>query len=195
MMTTKKRSDATTERAALYALDALPAEEAAAVAAALESDAALRDEVESFAAVAEALADAAPPLQPPMTLRVAVLDRIGAGPTVVDQDGLRFVRGNQPWQPSGLPGIDLKVLATDPDSGRRTSVVRLAAGAEYPPHRHGDVEEIYLLEGDLIVSGVAMRPGDYCRADAGTVHDLVRSPNGCVLLVSVGRRDEYLDQR
>jgi anti-sigma factor ChrR (cupin superfamily) len=137
---------------------------------------------------------AARPQAPPATLRAAVLERIGAAmPDIIDAGGLRFVRGqHRPWEPTPIEGIEVRPLWQDAEQGRRTTVVRLAPGAEYPAHRHAGVEEIYLIEGDLVVSGVPMQAGDYCRAAAGTVHEGVRSPNGCLLLVSLSVHDEYL---
>jgi len=194
-MTRRTPSDPVAERAALYALDALPPEEGAEVAADLAADAELSEEVAAYAAVVDALGWAARPQTPPPGLRAAVLSRIGAAmPDVVDEGGLRFVRGqHRPWEATPIAGIEVRPLWEDAENGRRTAVVRLAPGAEYPRHRHADVEEIYLIEGDLVVSGVPMQAGDYCRAAAGTVHDGVRSPSGCVLLVSLSARDEYLE--
>ncbi len=194
-MTRKTPSDPTGERAALYALGALPTDEAAEMAADLAADAELSEEVAAYAAVVDALAWSARPQPPPPGLRAAVLERIGATvPDVIDQGGLRFVRGHhRPWQPTPIAGIEFRPLWEDAEQGRRTAVVRLASGAEYPRHRHADVEEIYLIEGDLVVSGVPMQAGDYCRAAAGTVHEGVRSPSGCLLLVSLCLHDEYVE--
>ena len=193
-MRTKKPSEAIREQAALYALGALPADEAEAVASALAAgDVALNDEVGAFASVVETLALAVPPQAPPPALRAAVLERIGAGaPAVIDAGGLRFVRSAATaWEPSPLAGIEVKRLFDDATAGRRTTLVRIAPGGSVPAHRHADVEEIYLLEGDLVLSGVPMRAGDYCRAEGGTMHDGIHSPGGCVLLMCASVRDEY----
>ncbi len=193
-MTTKKPNEAVQERAAVYALGALPPEEADAVAAELANGAAdLGEEVTAFAAVVEALPYAVRPQAPPPRLRAAVLERIADRATpVLDVDGLRFVRSaSTEWQRTPLPGIEVKRLHEDVESGRQTSLVRIAPGGRVPYHRHAGVEEIYLVDGDLVVAGVAMRSGDYCRAEAGTVHDGIRSPGGCVLLVCASVHDEY----
>ena len=48
------------------------------------------------------------------------------------------------WE-EAAPGISCKLLATDTEKHRVSMLVRLAPGAEYPPHRHAGVEELYLL--------------------------------------------------
>ena len=55
---------------------------------------------------------------------------------------------------------DLKRLYTDAQEQRYIALIRVEAGVYYPGHWHKDVEEIYLLEGELSVRGqtlVAMR--------------------------------------
>ncbi len=51
-------------------------------------------------------------------------------------------------------------------------------GATYPSHRHTEVEELYLLEGDLFVEGQWMKPGDYCRDEPESIHGKVRTDKG-----------------
>ena len=52
-----------------------------------------------------------------------------------------------------------QLLATDADKRRVTMLVRLAPGAEYPPHRHAGVEELHLLHGEVIVDDRTLYPG------------------------------------
>jgi hypothetical protein len=49
------------------------------------------------------------------------------------------------------------------------------------------VEALYMLHGELIVDDQTFHPGDYRRAEAGTVNRRVWSRTGCtcVLLTSV----------
>ena len=75
-----------------------------------------------------------------------------------------------------------------------TALVRMEPGIRYPAHRHVDLEELYILEGDLRVQGVTMRPGDYCRADAGTVHDEVSTEKGAVFIVMSSELDKPMAQ-
>jgi anti-sigma factor ChrR (cupin superfamily) len=191
-VTTKSRTAGIRERAALYALGALSPDEARAFEADVAGDAACESELAAFRAVADHLAYAAPPHAPPPGLRARVLASIaGDEIPVVDQDGVRFVRSDRlGWQAGPLPGLEVKRLFVDEEGGRRTTLVRMAPGAIIPAHRHGGVEEIYLLEGEVMMSGVLMRAGDYCRADADTVHADTRTQNGCLFLVTASMYDQ-----
>ena len=66
---------------------------------------------------------------------------------------------------------------------RFTALVRMDGGIRYPPHRHTDTEELYLLEGDLTVEGQVLREGDYCAAIAGTIHGGTYSQDGCTFIL------------
>src|SRR5262249_3379987 len=74
--------------------------------------------------------------------------------------------------------------------GYVTKLVRMAPGAVLHPHRHAEAEESYVLEGDLWVSGVLMLAGDYCRAEAGSVHSEVHTSGGCAFIAVCWERDE-----
>src|SRR6185295_18234338 len=86
-----------------------------------------------------------------------------ADPPVIEQPGLRFVRGDQTaWQLLDVPGVEIKLLAVDAERDCTTQLVYMAPGATYPDHRHGGTEDLYVLQGDLQVSGVTLKTGDYC---------------------------------
>jgi anti-sigma factor ChrR (cupin superfamily) len=90
------------------------------------------------------------------------------------------------------PGVSCKLLETDPERGRVSMLVRLAPGTGYPPHRHAAVEELYLLYGELIVDDKTYHPGDYRRAEAGTVDHRVSSETGCTCLLMTSLHDAIL---
>lgn len=186
--------DETREQAALYALGALSPEEARDFAARLAAgDETATAELAAFGTVTDALAYAAPPHPARPALRDAVLARIGA-PTepVVQREGLRFVFPSaMTWAAGRAKGVEVKRLVTDEAAGRNTSIVRMAPGTVYPTHRHAGIEEVYIIEGDLQVAGVTMRAGDYCRAEADSVHAGVHTVGGCVLVVTACARDDY----
>ncbi|MBV9724658.1 MAG: cupin domain-containing protein, partial [Gammaproteobacteria bacterium] len=66
------------------------------------------------------------------------------------------------------PGVFCKVLASDTERKRLSMLVRLAPGALYPPHTHADVEQLYLLRGELWIDGRKLYPGEYNCAQPGT---------------------------
>jgi len=82
------------------------------------------------------------------------------------------------------------VLATDGEKHRVSMLVRLAPGTDYPPHRHAGVEELHLLHGELLIDDKKLRPGDYIRADAGSVDHRVWSETGCTCVLLTSTHDE-----
>jgi len=92
------------------------------------------------------------------------------------------------WEEVGA-GISCKLLATDTEKDRVSMLVRLAPGAAYPPHRHAGVEELYLLDGELVIDDKTLHPGDYNRAEPGTGDQLVWSETGCTCVLLTSTRD------
>ncbi len=186
-------------RAALYAVGALRGEEARDFEAHLATGCSVcTEEVRSLSAVANEILRSVSPQIPRASLRARVLDRIAADraaaePSVFALNGLLFARAAQlPWEPGRTPAISKKVLFRDPERGYATWLVRMAPGSVYPPHRHGDAEELYLLEGDLLVSGVLMQAGDYCHAERGSEHRDVSTRDGCLFLALTSEHNELL---
>jgi len=62
----------------------------------------------------------------------------------------------------------------------------------YPSHRHNDIEEVFVLEGDLMIEGVHMMPGDFCRSEPGSIHGATSTESGALLLVFASQQDEIL---
>jgi quercetin dioxygenase-like cupin family protein len=138
----------------------------------------------------------AAPADPPPSLREKLLGRLGRAPRfpgiLMEDHGLLIARSIElDWQPFS-PGIDFKVLHTDTDRCYNTMLVRFAPGARYSPHRHTQVEHLFLLSGDLHVASVIMRPGDYCRAEPETLHGETFSETGCTALVMASPDDELM---
>ena len=95
------------------------------------------------------------------------------------------------WEEAGA-GISCKVLAIDVEQDRVSMLVRLAPGAAYPPHRHAGVEELHLLDGELMIDEKKLDPGDYFRAEAGTVDRRVWSETGCTCVLMTSLSDALL---
>ena len=103
----------------------------------------------------------------------------------------RYVKvGSLGWTPTGLPGIDQKILFQDKARGT-TTLVRFQPGAEVPLHRHVDIEQSYVLEGSLEDADGVCEAGDFVWRPSGSVHHL-RSPNGALLIAMVGRPNVFL---
>jgi len=134
--------------------------------------------------------------EPPPSLREKLLGKLGDAPrfpgVLMEDHGLLIARSIElDWQPLS-PGIDYKTLHADADKHYNTMLVRFGPGAHYSAHRHSQVEHLFLLSGDLHVAGVVMRPGDYCRAEAETLHGETFSEAGCVALVMASPDDELV---
>jgi anti-sigma factor ChrR (cupin superfamily) len=172
-------TDESRERAALYALGLLEADEARDFEQHLRAGcASCRREVDAFAAAAAELALAAPAVAPGPEVRTRLLARVEPPPA-----GFHFALAHEgAWLDVG-PGVARKDLGGAQTGGSRSYLVRLEPGALVAVHRHARDEHCYVLAGDLHVAGRRLTQGDYHRADAGSEHADLRSPAGCLLLV------------
>ena len=73
-----------------------------------------------------------------------------------------------------------------------TALVRAEPGVQYPLHRHTTNEEIYLLEGDLVVDSATYKAGDYLRSKSTSNHS-PSTTGGCMFLVRTSIDNEYFD--
>jgi hypothetical protein len=148
-------------------------------------------------AVLEALVLSVTPIFPRPHVRRELLAKIAAEPRETPdgyfgvKPGVTGVRtSTAAWIASPIPGIEYKLIARDEERGMRTQLVRFAAGARYPHHRHAGTEEIFLLEGSVSVNGVLLQAGDYCRSEAGTEEIGTYSETGGLALIVSSERDE-----
>jgi anti-sigma factor ChrR (cupin superfamily) len=125
------------------------------------------------------LSDAVTPVDPPAALadrmRQRVMDSSRTGTTV-----LRASDGE--WKKL-LPGITIKTLHIDRDSGTQTSLWRLQPGARIPPHPHSKAEECLILEGTIIHNDITYQQGDFLLATPGERHQDFIAPNGALLMI------------
>jgi len=106
--------------------------------------------------------------------------------------GLTFIKAVEGAWRELAPGVTAKVLSFDMTSRRATTLLRFAPGTSYAPHRHTEVEELYVLEGGCSIAGREMAIGDYHRAEAGTEHYDTSTDDGCLLLVISSPANEML---
>ena len=86
-----------------------------------------------------------------------------------------------PWESTRFPGIEMKTLLRDSDSGLQTLLMRMAPGAELPDHEHVRLEQTYVLEGSLQDEQGTVTAGNYVWRPAGSRHS-ARAPDGALLL-------------
>jgi anti-sigma factor ChrR (cupin superfamily) len=130
-------------------------------------------------------------LRPSPSLWDRLAQRIGAETGAAPVVPVPRRRSEPEWE-EAAPGISCRLLATDTERQRVSMLVRLAPGTDYPPHRHAGVEELHLLDGELIVDDKTLQPGDYIRAEPGTVDRRVWSGTGCTCVLLTSFQDVIL---
>lgn len=81
------------------------------------------------------------------------------------------------------PGVLVKRLFQNQETGTFTSLVHMLPGAVGTLHRHPGIEECIILEGDFHVAGSRLGPGDFHVAGAGSLHEKPYSIGGALLLI------------
>jgi anti-sigma factor ChrR (cupin superfamily) len=180
------------ELAAEYGLGVLSPAEATQLEALIAHDAEARQEVAAFIDTAAALAAASSPaVEPSVELRTRILGDIALTPQSQREtteartpEGYSFLLHSQEgWEDTAFPGFRSKLLSSGPGPDYQVMLIALDPGAKVPEHDHTGTEQIYMLSGHLHTEGRVMGPGDFLRADAGTRHQDVVSPDGCVALL------------
>ena len=96
-----------------------------------------------------------------------------------------------PWKPTPFPGIEIKVLMEDPESGLQTTLTRMAPGAVLPMHEHTELEQSWVLEGRLVDHEGEATVGGYVWRPKGSRHT-ARAPEGCLVLGFFLRPNRFL---
>jgi anti-sigma factor ChrR (cupin superfamily) len=97
-----------------------------------------------------------------------------------------------PWVATRFPGIDLKILLEDKETGLLTALTRFARGAVLPQHEHVELEQTFVLEGTLEHDEGIARAGNYVWRPAGSRHT-ARAPNGCLALSFFLQPNKFFD--
>ncbi len=98
-----------------------------------------------------------------------------------------------PWEKTRFPGVEIKILMEDKESGMMTSLTRLAPGAVLPDHTHVGVEQSWVLEGALEDHEGVVTAGNFVWRPAGSRH-LAKSPGGCLVLGFFQKPNAFHDQ-
>jgi len=164
------------ELAAMWVLGGLSPDEHAAFGAHLADCAACRDEVRAFEQVSGELGLVAEPVVPSPGVRASVLEAVGRPPFefVTTADG--------EWMPVS-DGVAHKLLAGRPGMTSKSYLLRIDAGHAVPYHAHAAFEHCLVVSGTVELAGRTLTAGDFHLAARGSVHEVVSSPTGCVLLI------------
>jgi anti-sigma factor ChrR (cupin superfamily) len=192
------------ELAPLYVLDVLDPKKRHLVEAYLAQFPECEAELEHFREAAAAMSYDAPELPLPDNLKTRLFEQI-ADQTVVQNHQsvtpakiaaplpLYTVRAaNLQWQPYRVPGVTIAKLYEDPIRREIVCLFRAEAGVYYPSHRHASAEEIFMLEGDLVVDGQVYGVGDYIRSAPGSIHG-PHTETGCMFFIRTSLDNEILN--
>lgn len=97
--------------------------------------------------------------------------------------------GDGAWQPFG-PGVELKLLHAAGDTW--SYLLRLAPGAQLPPHRHPVDEECVVLEGVLQIGEVRVGTGGFHLGRRDVLHASITSVDGALIFLR-GARPQKAD--
>ena len=75
-----------------------------------------------------------------------------------------------PWQPTRFPGVEIKLLVENPETGEHTSLTKMAPGAVLPNHEHVGLEQSFVLEGSLVDDQGVVTAGNFVWRPGGSVH-------------------------
>jgi hypothetical protein len=188
------------ELAPLYALDLLELEDRLWVEAQVIECPDLAEELASYQTAVGVIPYGAPMMPMAADLKDRLFDRLGLDPveSIADPpsdiplDPVMFAikSGDLPWQPHRMEGVQVAVLFIDEVNRMRHLVVKAAAGVVYPIHQHRGIEEIYMLEGELVIEGEVYLAGDYIRSYPNSIHAPSTS-TGCMFLIRACIDDNY----
>jgi anti-sigma factor ChrR (cupin superfamily) len=181
MSIAKKPAAATVEQqeiAALAALDLASPSEAASVP---------RHLVAEMREAAWLLAESLTPLAPAPTLKSRLLSRVAQFEQLKPLADVR--RNEEHWVSAGMPGVDIKQLFQESETGRSTYLLRMQPGVHLPAHYHHDTEQCLVLKGDIGWGDLVYEEGDFIVMGKGTKHPEIRTVNGNLLLLMSGRAD------
>jgi quercetin dioxygenase-like cupin family protein len=185
------------ELAPLYALDLLDAEERLWVEAQVLECPDLAEELASYHIAVGLLPYSAPIVPMAADLKNRLFDKLGLDPieSVIEAPSIApqmvAIRSeNMQWKPHRIEGVEFVLLSVDELNRMRSLLVKVAAGITYPLHQHRGIEEIYMLEGELVIDEEVYLAGDYIRSYPNSIHAPSTS-TGCMFLIRACIDDNY----
>jgi anti-sigma factor ChrR (cupin superfamily) len=86
-----------------------------------------------------------------------------------------------PWNKTPYPGIDVKVLYQDKQTGLLTALFRWAPGSSLPLHEHVELEQTYVIEGSFEDEEGTCTAGNYVWRPPGSRH-VATSKQGALMI-------------
>ncbi len=188
------------ELAPLYALDLLDLDERLWVEAQVLECPDLAEELASYQAAVGVIPYGAPTMPMAADLKDRLFDRLGFDPVEAvpdipldlppDLKMFTIRAADLDWQPRRIDGVHAVLLFRDEVSRTHHFLVKAAAGVIYPFHQHEGIEEIYMLEGELIIDDRVYLAGDYIRSYPNSIH-APSTTTGCMFLIRACIDDNY----
>ncbi|MBT9316472.1 cupin domain-containing protein [Leptothoe spongobia] len=191
------------DAAALYALDALEADERGQFEQALLDSGELAQTVNEFEETAATLAYGAPSMPMAADLKDRLFQRISAEPVGPSSDLVQLLNlsiaelkqqaAELDW--SSMPGNSGAEFATwqvDDDEREMAFFVRKADGGLFPNHAHASGETVLVLAGDFVVDSQVYGVGERVSSPGNTSHQ-PETRNGCLLFCVSSMDDDMLD--
>lgn len=97
-----------------------------------------------------------------------------------------------PWRSTGYPGIDMKVLLEEPESGLLTALFRWEPGSSLPLHEHIEIEQTFMLSGSIVDEEGETTTGNFSWRPKGNTHR-AWSPNGALLIAIFLKPNVFLE--
>ena len=127
------------------------------------------------------------PVAPSAGLKDRLMGRVGQFEQLRPVADVR--RNEEYWVNSGVPGIDIKQLFKEKETGRSTYLVRMEPGKRLPGHYHHDAEQCLVLKGDIAWGDIVYEEGDFIVMGKGTHHPEIHTVNGNLLLLISGHNE------
>jgi len=86
-----------------------------------------------------------------------------------------------PWKSTPTPGIDMKILMEEPETGLLTALFRWQPGTTLALHEHVEIEQTYVLEGSIVDAEGESTQGNYVWRPKGNRH-IASAPNGALVI-------------
>ncbi len=106
-------------------------------------------------------------------------------------DSRNMAMNDLPWKPTPTPGIDMKVLVQDDDTGLLTALFRWQPGTVLALHEHVEIEQSYVLEGEFEDEDGVYPAGNFVWRPKGHRH-IARSPKGALVLCFFLKPNKFL---
>jgi anti-sigma factor ChrR (cupin superfamily) len=188
------------ELAPLYALDLLDPDERIWVETQVLECPDLAEELASYQAAVGVIPYSAPIMPMAADLKDRLFDKLGLEPVEAVPElppelspNLKMFAirsADLDWQPRRIEGVQAVVLFRDEVNRTQHLVVKAVAGVVYPFHQHEGIEEIYMLEGELIIDDQVYLAGDYIRSYPNSIH-APSTNTGCMFLIRACIDDNY----